>query len=557
MSALANKLKSFIADRDGNIAIITSIVMIVIIGGGALGVDVGKMFADRRKAQSTADIAALVAASDLTHAAAAAAAAVSQNNFNATAPIGVQPGVYVANSSLSPSQRFTASPAASANAVRVTLQTSTPLFFGRVLVGKDNFTIQAVATATATPFASFAIGSRLLSVNGGLLNQILGQLLGTSLSLSVMDYQSLINANVDMFSFMNALATRMSVTGVTYNSLLSGNVQVGTVINALLDSEKAASGMSAAVTALSEIASALNGTTSKIPLSSLVNPGPYGTMTVGQTPNGTVSMSLFGALSAAASLANGNNQVAASLDLGLPGIASISMKLAIGQRPVGTSWVTVGSAGASVYTAQTRLLVTAQLLGSGGIAAVNVPIYVNVASGSATLTAVQCGYPNVSGSSVTLGVTPGVVDSWIGNVSASDFSNLTSAPNPGPATLVSALGISVTGLAHVAMNNMSPTPVTFSYSDIQAQTAKTVSTTSYTSSLVSQLLSSLTLNVSIGGLGLGLPSTLTQTVGSILSAQTAPLDQVLAGILQTVGIGIGQADVWVTGVRCDGAVLVN
>jgi len=123
--------------------------------------------------------------------------------------------------------------------------------------------------------------------------------------------------------------------------------------------------------------------------------------------------------------------------------------------------------------------------------------------------------------------------------------------------LVSGLGISVTGLAHVAMNNMSPTPVTFSYSDIQAQTGKTVNTTSYTSSLVSQLLSSLSLNVSVGGLGLGLPSVLTQTVGNIISAQTAPLDQVLSSILATVGVSVGQATVWVTGVRCDGAVLVN
>jgi tight adherence protein G len=424
-------------------------------------------------------------------------------------------------------------------------------------MGRDTFNIQTVATASATAFATFEIGSTLVSVNGGLINQILGQMLGTFVSLSAMDYQSLISANIDMFSFMNALATRMNVTGVTYTSLLSGNAKVGTVINAMIDSEKAASGMSAAVSALSQVASALNGSMANVPLSALVNPGAYGAMTVGQTPSSTVSISTFNLLEAAAGLANGTNQVAASLNLGLPGIASISMLLAIGQPPVGTSWVTVGSVGASVYTAQTRLLLTVQLLGTGGIASVKVPIYVNLASGSATLNAVQCGNPSISNSSVTLGVTPGIVDSWIGNVTASDFSNLSTAPQPGPATLVSAAGISVTGLAHVAMNNMSPTPVTFSYSDIQAQTGKTVNTTSYTSSLVSQLLSSLSLNVSVGGLGLGLPSVLTQTVGNIISAQTAPLDQVLSSILATVGVSVGQATVWVTGVRCDGAVLVN
>jgi uncharacterized membrane protein len=40
---------------------------------------------------------------------------------------------------------------------------------------------------------------------------------------------------------------------------------------------------------------------------------------------------------------------------------------------------------------------------------------------------------------------------------------------------------------------------------------------------------------------------------NLLASDTAALDQVLA----TLGVGIGQADVWVTGIRCDGAVLVN
>jgi uncharacterized membrane protein len=115
-------------------------------------------------------------------------------------------------------------------------------------------------------------------------------MLGT-VSLSAMNYQSLISANIDMFSFMNALATRMNVTGVTYTSLLSGNAKVGTVINAMIDSEKAASGMSAAVSAFSQVASALNGATTNVPLSALVNPGAYGGMTVGQTPSSTVSVS--------------------------------------------------------------------------------------------------------------------------------------------------------------------------------------------------------------------------------------------------------------------------
>ena len=267
-------------------------------------------------------------------------------------------------------------------------------------------------------------------------------------------------------------------------------------------------------------------------------------------------MNLYNLVGATAALANGTNQVAASLNAGIPGIASVTVMLAIGQPPVGTSWVTVGPVGASVYTAQTRILLIAQLQGIAPIASVTVPIYISLANGSATLNALQCGSPDISTSSVTLGVTPGVVDSWIGNLTSSDFSNMTTAPQPGPATLVSASGITVTGLAHVAMNNMSPTPVNFTYSQIQSRSPQTIGTTNYTS-LVQQLLSSLNLSVSIGGLSLGLPSGLTQTVSTIVSAEAAPLNQLLANVLATAGVSIGQATVWVTGIRCDGAVLVN
>ncbi len=94
-------------------------------------------------------------------------------------------------------------------------------------------------------------------------------------------------------------------------------------------------------------------------------------------------------------------------------------------------------------------------------------------------------------------------------------------------------------------------------SDISAQTKKTVGTTDYAASLLSNLMSGTTLNVSILGLGLGLPGPTMTLVGSILAAAVTPLDTLLSQVLQTLGVGLGQADVWVTGLRCDGAVLVN
>ena len=550
-------LRRFVSDTRGNFAIMGAGAMVLLIGCAALGVDVGSIYADRRKSQSAADLAAIVAAGNIGKATSAAAATVTDNGYPASALVSVELGTYTANPALAPQARFVTPATGVANAARVTLKTETPLYFARMFTGgSSHFDITTRATAASTEMASFAIGSRLLALNGGLLNAMLGQMLGTTLSLSAMDYQALVDAHIDAFDFLNALATRLNLTGVTYDSLLSGNVKVADIVAAMLSAQQAANGLNAATTALSNISLALAGLTTTIVPGKLIDVGPYAAMPVGSPPKTGVSVSVFDLLSATGAIANGTNQIAASVNLGLPGIASVSVMATVGERPQGTSWMTVGTEGASVHTAQTRVLVSIKLLGSGAVSAVSLPLYVEVASGTATLDGVSCGRPDVSTSSVTLGVTPGIVDAWIGNVSAADMTNFTSKPNPGAATLVNLGAVTVTGRAHAGMGNTAATPVSFSYADISAQTKKTVTTTDFTSSLTASLLGDLSLNVNVGPLGLPIPG-LGPAVTGIIGGATTSIDQVLAQVLATLGIGIGQADVWVSGIRCDGAVLVN
>lgn len=543
--------RRFVSDERGNIAFIAAACMLLVTGCAALGVDVGSVFTDKRRAQSAADLAAIVAASDITRAPRAAAATVATNNYPPDSLVAVETGVYKADTSLVPQQRFTAG-AAPANAVRVTMQTQTPLFFGKVLTGDPYINLRVSSVATTTQLATFAIGSRLASLNGGLLNQLLGQMLGTSLSLSAMDYQALADAKVNLFDFMSALATRASLTGVSYDSLLQSSLKVTDIIAAL----QASGATGAAGSALSNIGSSLAGVTTKVTLGDLIDAGPYGDMTVGQQPKVGVDLAALDLLSATAQLANGTHQIATSLNLGLPGIAAISLQVTVGERPVGSSWITIGQAGASVHTAQTRILATVQLIGSGSVAAVNLPVYVEVAAGTATLNSVSCGYPDISSSTVQLGVSPGIVDAWIGGVSNADMTNFATKPNPPAATIVDLGAIKVTGRAHATMANTAPTNVNFSYADIQAQTRKTVNTTSFTSSLTGSLLGDLTLAIQLGPLALPVPG-LGPQVTSIISGATSSIDTLLNTVLQTLGVGLGQADVWVAGIRCDGAVLVN
>jgi uncharacterized membrane protein len=546
--------RHFIGDRSGNFTIMAAGLMTLMIGCTALGVDVGSIFADRRKAQSAADLAAIVAASNLTNAYNAASATVVKNDYPANSLVGVDIGTYTPNLAAAPQARFVTPATRSANAARVTLRTQTPLYFARYITGSSQFTINTQATASSTAFASFAIGSRLVSLNGGLLNAILGGMLGTNISLSAMDYQSLINARIDAFDFLSAVATRANLTGVTYNDLLTGNAKLPDVVAAALAAQQATNGPSSATTALSLISQAVSSLSTKISLGSVIDLGPYDGMTTGQKPKIGVSMSVFSLLSAVAEVANGTHQIATSVDLGLPGIAAASLVVTIGERPVGSSWVAVGTQGASVHTAQTRILLMVQIGGSGIVPAINLPLYVEIAQGTATLNAISCNHANITNSIVTLGVTPGLVDAWIGNVSLAEMTNFTTKPNPPPAVLVNVGGFNVSGRAHAAIGNTSPTSVDFTYVDIQSQLAKTVTTRNFTSSLTSSLLGDLSL--SVNGVGVPIPG-LTSAVSGVLSGSTSSIDQLVASVLSTLGVGVGQADVWVSGVRCDGAVLVN
>ncbi len=550
------QVRRFGIDERGNFAIMGAGLMTMFIGFAALGVDVGSIFADRRRTQSTADLAAIVAASNLTNATNAASATVTKNNFPASALVSVELGTYTANAAISAQARFVTPAVGVPNAVRVTLNTKTPLYFGKFLTGSDTFNIKASAVATSTAQASFAVGSRLLSLDGGVLNALLGGLLGTTLSLSVMDYQSLASAKIDAFSFLSAIATRVNLTAATYNSILNADINVSDIIAATLTAQQAANGASTATTALSTISQAVNGLTTKMKLGSLIEVGPYGGLSAGSKPQMGVSLSLLDLLTTTAQIANGTNQIDTGVNISLGGIASVWLKATIGERPQGSSWVAIGTKGIIVHTAQTRVLLQVQLLATANKAAVNLPVYVEVGSATATLDSVSCGRPDISKSNVALGVTPGIVDAWIGNVTMADMTNFTTKPNPPPVMLVDLGLITVTALAHAGMGNTTPTTVNFSYADITAQTKKTVTKTNFTSSLLSSLLGTLSLTIKLGPLALPIPG-LDGLVTGLLSGVTGVLDQLLASVLGTLGTGLGQADVWVNGIRCDGAVLVS
>lgn len=576
------RLVNFAGNQRGGAAILFAVSATVLFGFGAMAVDVGNFFYEKRKLQTANDLAVLAAASDLPHAQAAARASAMQNGFSSGAIQTLQTGIYTPDPKLSVEARFVPSTAASVNAVRIDMRTTTPLLLGRVLASSTatsptsgaapspagstqpvaslsggDVPIGSSAIAFQDAQASFAVGSRLLKLDGGLLNSLLGGLLGGGVSLSVMDYDALIKARVDLFDFSKRLATRLNLTAATYDDVLKADARLGDVLAAIVDASRDHDTRSSTATAaLGRLASA---SASNLPvnLASLISFGPAGDKPLSGPKPLAASLSALDIVSAVAQIANGNRQIDVGLNLNLPGVATVSLKLGIGERPIGTSLVRVGRAGASVHTAQTRLLLTVDLVGSGAASLVRLPLYLELAAATARITGIQCSPGDVSTSRVTLGVTPAVVDAWIGQVSMAEFNNFSRAPNPPAATLVNAAGLAkVTGRAHVTMTNLSEAAVSFSYPEIQRSDKKTTSTQNFVATLLGRLVGDLELRVEALGLGLGLPG-LDGLVSGVIGNAATPLDQILNGVLGTLGIGLGQADSWVSGVRCGGAVLVR
>lgn len=561
----------FLSDRRGASSMIFAAGVFVVFGFGAIAIDGGNFFYQKRRQQTATDLAALAAASDLARADAAARASASRNGYAAGDVNLVQTGTYTPDAALTPDQRFRPGPAAGANAVRIEMLASVPMVLGQVLnaasaqnedsvkarkqtdAASGEVPIRTGAIAAQDAQAAFAVGSRLLKLEGGVLNGVLGALLGTNLTLTVMDYEALARARIELFGFSQKLATRASLSALTFEQVAQSQVRLGDILNAARDQ----AGGAEASAALGRIATALPPSGQRLTLQSLVSFGSHGGRSLAEEAPMAASLSALDLVSAVAQLANGARQLDLALAVKVPGVASASLKLGIGERPVGSSMVRVGRAGASVHTAQTRLLLTLELVGSGQATLVRLPLYVELAAATAKLTAVACSPGEVATARVTLGVTPALVDAWIGQVSSGEFGNFSGKPNPPAATLLNLAGLArVSGRAHATMTNTGETPVQFSYADIQRAEKKTTSTNNAIATLLSRLVADLELRVEALGLGLPAPGLGGAVSGAIAGAAT-PLDQILGTVLGTLGIGLGQADSWVSGVRCGGAALIQ
>ncbi|KAA1184798.1 hypothetical protein FP026_05360 [Rhizobium tropici] len=577
MKRLPGRLAS-LADRRGNVAVTTALVSPLILYCLGLGIDYGMMTLQQRRLQQLSDIGAITAAADIANAQSALLTNLQSNGTTAAVASGssyvtasgqitaaaatsgqyetlgsLALGSYKADTSVAPESRFTSGTSPS-DSVRVTLTQKAVMPFASAFA--DPPTLSATGTASSERLAAFSVGSRLASLNGGILNQLLGSLLGTQVSLNLVDYQSLISAKVNLLSFLNLLATDLKLTGVSYNQLLATDVTYDKILGAL---GKSSNLSPAVVTIINNLGKTLGTTKLTVKLQDIVNLGPLGTDVVGTAPNLTSTISVMDLISATAMAANQQKQIALDLGATVPGLATAKMTLAIGEIAQQTPAAAVGAPGTIVRTPQVRAAIEVSVTGLSLIAGlkIRVPLYVEIAPAEAKLASISCVGGSMPNAVVGIDAVPGVAEIALGDVDTSAFVNFGSKPRVTPAAIIDSLLLKVIASSQVDVANMSPTRVTFQPSEISAGTVKTVSTSTVLTSAVQSLLKNANVSIQVLILTLGTPSAVLGAVADTLSAVTAPVDQLLYNLLGVLGVGVGQADIRVTDARCMQPVLVQ
>ncbi|WP_447724286.1 pilus assembly protein TadG-related protein [Sphingomonas koreensis] len=532
--------RSLWRDRDGATAMLVAAAFPFLLAATAAAVDVGAVALERRRMQGAVDAAALSAAQDLAAADARARNVLTANRVEAPTVAQVATGLVAGTGD---SRTFTAN--AAGDAVRVTATYPNPSYFLRALGLRFNDG-QVSAVASRRNLGAISIGSGLASFDNGMVNNLTRGLTGSSVGLSLLSYQGLASVDLNLFSFLDAVAVRGNLSVMTYEQLLTQQIQLPVLLRAL-DDVSGGQGLGA-------VAAGITGTPKSIRLGDLIG---LSMASAGTTGSGGAAALLAKVrasdlLGAMLSVANRGNLLTLDLAGSIPGLASLRAEIKIGETMQSSPWMVINDrGGVEVSTAQARINLIAEvgpLLGLG----VKLPLAAEVAPARAILDAVPCAPRDTA----AVRARAGVARLAIANLAVTDPIPATAAALP-PAPLVRALLISVDAKALASLEASNWQNLSFTKAEITAHQAKAIATTDGVSTLLSTMLASTDIDVTLLGalnLGIGLPGE-SQIAARLL--QTAPaLETALFQLLGVAGLSIGTAHVRVDGYRCGKPVLM-
>ena len=433
--------------------------------------------------------------------------------------------------------------------------------------------LPAKADCTVTG-ACITAGPRLASVNtsqSALLGPLLGGMLGTGASLNAVDWNALAGGNLNLLNFLNVLKTDLGVS--TPAQALSANVTLAQVANALA--------VQAQAEARPQLASALNGLASQLNgVSGTVRLGDLLKVTADTGSLGTTTINALDMFTGLAQLYNRRNVLTTPQPVGVSGgllgavgvVNNLQLYLQVIEQPV----YVCGPTGSTFHSAAVRLklkldlvslapvtdtLVGLGLLQSASIAIGKLDVYVEVARGEGSLTAVSA-----ATKAVTLQVAPGVSDIFVGKIDDAVFFNRTRRILDSDVDFGNIGSLQAAALGLISVNipldiksivrGQAPFSTSVTMSGTFPQTRTVTSSTTFVTNAANSLVSNLQIR-SMPALGLlqGVVEPLVKTlVKNTVSPLLAPvLSGVADPLLMLLGISLGEIVVTVEGIcqTCD------
>jgi len=531
----------------GAISVMAAVALSMVIGAALLAVDLGSLFNTRRELQTVADNSALSAVNNLAAAQVIALDAAGLNQFPVPGGHDNTLTSVVGHYDVEARSFTPGGSAAEFNAVQVTVTTQQPYFF---MLGSRE--VSATAIAMRNDIAALSIGTSLLDIDtekSVLLNALLGKLLNTSLNLSAIAYQGLVDTSIRLLDLVNATGTVGTV-----EELLQLDLTVGQLLDLSARALERSNilGLDATVIQTLDLLALRADGNLNLKLADLIKldlaPGNQAA---------EAKINLMQLVTLTAQVANGEHFVnIPALGINLPGLVKLDVALTMIESPS----IAIGPAGqdasgnwrTSAHTAQWRLkldLLVGELL--GGL--VRLPLYLEVGAGEAWLQDIDCRYPR-DASIVEVGAASSGVRAYVGNVNADAMNNRSVAATVTPATILNLLGlVTVTARAEVdlpgAAGNLS---FTGPFDGSNTQRIDGLST----AGLFARLASGLILDVNLLGIELKLGEVL-EPLLELLTPIFGLLDSLLAPVLSLLGIQLGIADVTSFDLSCGAPQLVR
>ena len=429
-------------------------------------------------------------------------------------------------------------------------------------------------TAACDSGACVSMGPRLASVDstrGALLNSLFGGLLGSSLSLSVADWNSLAQGNVNLGATLNALQAELNVSSPS--AALTANATLAQLVSAMATAAQA-DGSTATASALSGLQSQVTGVSGTIQLGTLLAV----TLPTGALANVNVNaLNLVGGM---IQLYNTSNVLTTPTPVTISGSAiglgsvvnSIQLYAQVIEAPV----YVCGPAGTQLHSAAIRIKLNIDLVDTSpdasalnllpGVSGASVTIaqielYVEVARADGVIATV-----NALANAVTVQATPGVADLYLGNISDSVFFNRSHVLNAATDLSYSTIGtltvnaVTVNIQAKSYARGQAPFASSLSFSGAYPQTRTASTSAAFVANLVDALVANLNLALS-PSLG-ALDATILPTLKVIVAGSLTPtLNTLMTGLvdplLELLGVRLGEVDVTVNGIALSCSVSGN